>query len=60
MTLRQLEDGSLTASMRKTTNAGSVAATVAIDSATLERWLMRQMRQDLMPMRDTITIEGDR
>jgi hypothetical protein len=48
--LSQHEDGSLHAAVRKTAGSGRVVASIVVDAAQLERWLIRQMRAELLPV----------
>lgn len=51
MTVTQHEDGSLHAAYRhKAGPSGRVVASIAVPAAHLERWLLRQMRAELLPM----------
>lgn len=48
--LTQHEDGSLHACVRKTAGSGRVVASIVVEPAQLERWLIRQMRAELLPV----------
>ncbi len=56
-TLHQHEDGSIHAVLKRAGPGGQVAAAIVVDAGQLERWLVRQMRAELLPSRETVTVE---
>jgi len=53
VTIAQCEDGSLLASIRRTSGPQSrIAGQVSVPAAQLERWVLRLMRAELLPVRD--------
>lgn len=52
VTLEQCEDGSLVARIRRHGSSSQIVGTVAVPTGQLERWIMRLMRAELLPIRD--------
>lgn len=59
VTIAQCEDGSLVATIKRTGSGSRIMGTVAVPAQQLERWVLRLMRAELLPIRDVLPHSGD-